>query len=120
MSTYVPKTIHLVLTHPPEHVSDEDFEAWYRGHLPEILRIPGWIGAEVYKLETYVIDGEQLPYRYAAMYTIEGNVEQAMKDLATERHSGCMDLPDWFEDFEAGSYLVSWNALGLEGMRRVA
>ena len=109
-----PTNIHLVFSNPPSGVSDEDFRAWYEGHLPEILSIPGFASAQLFELEEFMANPDvAVPFRYMAAYEFEGSADDAMAGIAELRDSGGMDLPDWFDRFMSESCLISWNCLAL-------
>ncbi len=106
--------IHLVFSHPPSGVSDAEFTEWYEKHLPEILRIPGFVAAQLYRLAPFIPDANgPLPYTHMTAYEFRGTAEDAMAGIVAERKSGGMDLPDWFDRFEGERCLISWNCIAL-------
>ncbi|KAA1423059.1 hypothetical protein FE697_013065 [Mumia zhuanghuii] len=74
--------IMVVKTNPVGGREDE-FNAWYSGqHVPEILRVPGFVGARRYvALDQPVDDGGDAGFRYVAIYEIEGPVPDALAAL---------------------------------------
>ena len=50
MSQYV----HLVFSDPPSGVSDDEFNAWYDGHVQEILAVPGFESVRRYAISPVV------------------------------------------------------------------
>jgi hypothetical protein len=106
--------IHLVFSRPPEGVSEEEFEAWCEAHLDEIVKIPGFISAKLFRLDPWMSDPDiQIPQRLMALYEFEGGEEQAMAGIASMRDTGGMDLPEWFEAFMTQSCIISWNCIAL-------
>jgi hypothetical protein len=65
---------------------DDDFNAWYVDqHLPEVLRVPGFVAARRYQKSGAqrlgVGDADQNPWKYLAIYEIEGDPARAMAAL---------------------------------------
>ncbi|MFT4123847.1 MAG: hypothetical protein QM635_08445 [Microbacteriaceae bacterium] len=61
---------------------DGEFQDWYWGrHIPEILALPGFVGARCLRLEGE--PGPIAPYRYATIYEIDGSAERARALLFT-------------------------------------
>jgi hypothetical protein len=102
--------LHLVLSEPPEDVSDEEFNRWYDAHLEEILETPGFVAARRFRLEPVVENpGSPVRYRYLAIYEIDGDPNDALAALADrgmgnkdsysalkDEDAGNLELPDWF------------------------
>jgi hypothetical protein len=119
MSQYV----HLVFSDPPAGVSDEEFNAWYDGHVQEILAVPGFESVRRYAISPVVGPDGSGGYRFLAVYQLSCEPAQAI--AALESHglgsadsytelkdteskaggSGPLPLPDWF----AGVRFGSWN-----------
>jgi hypothetical protein len=107
----VAENLHLVLSEPPDGVSDEEFNRWYDAHLEEILATPGFVAARRFRLEPVVENpGSPVRYRYLAIYEIDGDPNEALaaleqrgmgnKDTYTalkDVDQGELELPDWFE-----------------------
>jgi len=115
--------LQIVFSHVPDGVTDEEFNAWYDAHLPEILSIPGFVSARRYRLEPVVKDAaEPVSYRYLAAYEIEGDPETLLEEMAKLR-LGTVDtyaerkalgdegpaLPEWWSRVR----FASWNAIAL-------
>ncbi len=117
------RNLHIVLSQPPEGVSDEEFDRWYDAHVPEILRAPGFVAAQRYRLDPVVSDPERpVPYRYLAVYEIEGDPAAAIAALGElgmgskdsyaslkEQDAGGLELPAWWDDV----HFASWNCLAV-------
>jgi len=99
----------LVMARPPASIGDEEFRAWFKSHLPEILAIPCFVSARLLEIEVFAsAPGEELPYRYLAIYDHVGDSASAMAAIGKARAAGDFVLPDWFGEFEGEHYLVSW------------
>lgn len=126
MSRYV----HLVFSDPPAGVSDDEFNAWYDGHVQEILAVPGFESVRRYAISPVVGSDGSGGFRFLAVYQL--SCEPATAIAALETHGlGSADsyvelkdaeasndgaapadgagqplpLPDWF----AGVRFGSWN-----------
>jgi hypothetical protein len=109
----------MVFSRPPSGVSDEEFIAWYDGHLPEILRIPGFVAAQAFRLEEFITHPDHpVPFSFMTAYEFHGTAEEAMAGIAGLRTSGGMDLPDWFDRFEDERCLISWNCIPVTARAR--
>jgi hypothetical protein len=90
----------LVLSSPPEGVSDDQYDAWYDTHVDELLaRVPEFVAAERCHLQLQSnSSGEPEPYRFLTRYTIAGGAEfaTAWAGLRAAVGSGEMTFDDWF------------------------
>ena len=85
----------LVLSSPPDGVTDDQYDAWYATHVAEALeRVPGFVAAERCHLQAHA--GEPLPYRFMTRYTVEGEFDDAWRDLRAAVDGGGMTFEDWF------------------------
>ncbi len=85
------KHLLIVVTNPVPG-REEEFNHWYSGrHLDDVLRIPGFVAAQRFKL---TMDGAQsLPGPYLAIYEMETNDPEAtFAELAKAAESGQMLL----------------------------
>ena len=65
------KHVFVVLTNAVEG-EDDAFNEWYSGvHLADVLKVPGIVAAQRFKLSDVQRDKPPLPYRYLALYEIE-------------------------------------------------
>ena len=85
----------LVLSEPPEGVTDDRYDAWYETHVDEVLaQVPQFVAAERCHLSPHA--GEALPYRFLTRYTIEGTFDEAWSGLRAAVDGGGMTFEDWF------------------------
>jgi hypothetical protein len=115
--------LQIVFSRFPDSVTEEEFNAWYDAHLPEILAIPGFVSAQRYRLDPVVVD-EDVPvrYRYMALYEIEGDPDRLLEemqkmslgtrdsyaDLKAVDDSGPA-LPAWWDEVR----FASWNCIAM-------
>jgi hypothetical protein len=104
-------SVHAVFSEPPAGVSDEEFNAWYDGHVLEILSVPGFASVRRFRLEPVVVNPDgPIAYRYLALYEIEGDPADALARLEQagmgskdsystlkDAGDGELPLPEWFE-----------------------
>ncbi len=102
----------IVMARSPASIDDGEFLRWFKAHLPEILAIPGFVDARLLEIEVFAsAPGQDLPYRYMAIYDYVGDPPSAMAALAKARAAGEMKLPAWFDEFERDHCLVSWTGV---------
>jgi hypothetical protein len=90
-----PRQHFLVLSSPPDGVTDAEYDAWYDTHVDELLeRVPAFVAAERCHLAPHA--GEEQPYRFLTRYTIEGDFEAAWQALRAAVDGGGMTFEDWF------------------------
>lgn len=115
--------LQIVFSRVPDGVSDEEFNAWYDAHVPEILSIPGFVSARRYRLEPVVHEGaEPLSYRYLALYEVDKDPDELLEEMAKLR-LGTADsyaerkalgddgpeLPAWWGEVR----FAAWNCISL-------
>lgn len=83
----MPKFAFLVLSNPVEGREDE-YNDWYDNqHLPDLVRLDGFVGAQRFLLA----DGDS-PYKYMAIYDVDAqSPEAAMETMNKVR--GTPDMP---------------------------
>jgi hypothetical protein len=82
----------LVLSNPVAG-QEEEYNHWYsQQHLGDVVRIPGFVGAQRFKLVEPVLMAENFPWRYVAIYEIEtDNLAAALEELSTK--TGTVAVP---------------------------
>jgi hypothetical protein len=100
----VPENLHLVFSKPPEWLSEPEYNRWYDFHLGEILVVPGFVAARRYRLEVTVGTGPLSEQTFLALYEIEGDPAEVMRELDKEVASASMDLPAWFPEIRFASF----------------
>lgn len=86
------KGVLVALTNAVEG-REEEFNKWYNEvHLPDVLKIPGIIGAKRYRLSNDQRGDGPFPYRYLAIYEIEADKEQSVAEELGKR-SGTDKMP---------------------------
>jgi hypothetical protein len=81
----MPKAIMVVQTGPVSAEREEEYNDWYAGtHIPEVLAVPGFVGARRYKLA----GGDGTP-SYLAIYEIEADdIFAPVKELSARSAAG--------------------------------
>jgi hypothetical protein len=117
--------LHIVVSEPPDGISDAEFNSWYDAHLGEILSVDGFSAARRFRLEPVVAEGT-IPHRFLCVYETDTDPRAAVAELERagfgsidsylelkDRDTGILPLPPWFER----AHFASWNCLPL-GERR--
>jgi hypothetical protein len=115
--------LQIVFSRFPDDVTEDEFNAWYDAHLPEILAIPGFVSAQRYRLDPVVVDDDvPVRYRFMALYEIEGDPDRLLEemrkmslgtrdsyaDLKAVDDSG-PELPAWWDEVR----FASWNCIAI-------
>jgi hypothetical protein len=114
-------SLHIVLSEPPDGVSDEEFNRWYDAHLDEILAVKGFVAARRYRLDPVVGD-DGIRHRFLTVYEIEGDPADAIAELERvgfgnkesyaalkDEDPGQLALPEWWDR----ARFASWNCIPL-------
>jgi heme-degrading monooxygenase HmoA len=90
--------LYLVFSRPSDEVSDEEFQAWYDRHLPEILETPGFESARRYRVTPVMYEGDEPPpYRWLVLWETTKDIDELRAALTARSESGDMvPLPEWF------------------------
>lgn len=83
--------IFLVQSGPADPAQGDAFNDWYSGtHIPEVLSIPGFVGAARYR-----VVGESAPQEaYLAAYEIEADeLAEPLQELNRRMRAGEMTMP---------------------------
>lgn len=83
----------IVLTNPVEG-REKEYNDWYTNrHLGDVVSVPGFASAQRFKLKDPM--GFSHPFRYLAIYEIEGdNIELVLKDMFERRGTDAMVVSD--------------------------
>lgn len=94
----------LVLTTPVPG-RDEEFNDWYTNqHVPDVLKIPGFVGAKRYK----ITHDSNLPGKYVAIYEIEADDPQTViAELRKRSNTPAMIMSDAFDSSTASMSLCA-------------
>lgn len=84
----------IVVTNPVAGREDE-YNNWYTNqHLPDVLKVPGFVAAKRYK----ITDVSALPGKYVALYEMETDDPQAvLAELAKRANTPEMMMSDAFD-----------------------
>lgn len=74
------EAVLVVLTNPVSPEQEDAFNTWYdRVHVPDVLKVPGFVAARRYRLSDVQLGAAGGEHRYLALYEVETD------DLATAR-----------------------------------
>jgi len=79
------KYTFVVMTNPVAG-KEAEFNEWYNGqHIPDLLNVPGFVGAQRFRLADAQLGGEaSRAYKYLALYEIETeDLAGTLKELRT-------------------------------------
>jgi len=69
---------YLVLAHPKDE-READWEIWHRGHVREVLQIPGFVSCRRFRVTDPQPSGRQPDWRFMVLY-----------ELSTDDIAGCL------------------------------
>ncbi len=76
----------LVVLSNPTSGKEAEFNEWYdKVHVPDVLRVPGFVAAQRFKLGGPQLNDAPRPHRYLALYEIETDDIQASMDELRRR-----------------------------------
>jgi hypothetical protein len=81
----------VVFTSPADVGAEDVFNHWYDTiHVPQLLELPGFVGARRYKLSGAQLHGDVPPsgHHYVAEYDIDGDVQAALDALKAAGPAG--------------------------------
>ena len=100
----MPHPVHLVLSIPPEGVTEDEYSSWYDTHVAEILETPGFVAARRYWLASAVPGRPPVEYRHLVVYVMDRPSEEPLADLGRRGRAGEMTMPDWFGEIRFASF----------------
>jgi len=91
----MPRHIFISFTNANDG-KDIEYNSWYRDqHLPEVLSIPGFISGQRYRLSDCQFAGMVSPWKYMAIYQIEGeSPAAALAELSRRISGGTITISD--------------------------
>jgi hypothetical protein len=93
----MPKAILLVESRPSDPSREDEYVAWYRDtHIPDVLAVPGFVGARRYKLRAAGgTAADPLDPSYVTVYEIEADdVGGPVKELGARSAAGLTSRSD--------------------------
>ncbi|MGW5101846.1 hypothetical protein [Streptomyces sp. NPDC004100] len=83
----MPRYTYVVLTNPVEGREDE-YNEWYTNtHVHDALKVPGFVGAQRFKLADAQRNEAPYPWKYLALYEIETDDLQKSIDELSARYN---------------------------------
>lgn len=88
----MPKGVFVVQSSPLDAEHEQAFNDWYTGeHIPEVLAVPGFVGARRYRVTDPNADG----HPYLTVYEIEADdVRAPLKEVFRRARDGQFSLPE--------------------------
>jgi len=83
------KTLYVVFGNPVTPEREAEFNEWYEGtHIPDVLKLPGVLSAQRYKVSP--LDGAPgaPKFSYMTVYEIEGDPNEVMASIGAGIGSG--------------------------------
>src|SRR5262249_27218675 len=72
--------LHIVVSKPPDEVTDAEFNRWYDAHVDEILAVDGFSSVRRFRMEP-VVGAGALPHRFIAVYETDTDPRTAVAAL---------------------------------------
>jgi hypothetical protein len=92
----------VVLSCPPDGVSDAEYNDWYETHVREVLTLPGFVAAQRLALQFVSATTEPSErFTFLTRYEIDGPFEAAWRELRTAVDGGRMTFSEWFGRVES-------------------
>ncbi|MGW4287245.1 hypothetical protein ACWEIK_09945 [Streptomyces sp. NPDC004673] len=87
----MPRYTYVVLTNPVEGREDE-YNEWYTNtHVHDALKVPGFVGAQRFKLAGAQRNEAPYPWQYLALYEIEtDDLQKSIDELAARYDTPAM------------------------------
>jgi len=85
---------------------ESEFIEWYsKTHIPEVLQIPGFVGARRFRVSSSQLVGMIPPWEYLVIYEIEGTSPAGALEELGRRIANGMNMSDSFRpDVAAWTY----------------
>jgi hypothetical protein len=82
------ENLFLAFSNPADPSREAEFNEWYdQTHIPQLLKhVPGLVSAQRFRLES-----TQLPHRYLAIYEVDGDPDDVIKDLGARGADGSVE-----------------------------
>jgi hypothetical protein len=88
---------------------DDEFNEWYnKQHIPDVLKIPGFVAAQRFGVAAAQMEGVTSPWRYLALYELDtDNLAGALKELAARLGTPAMVMSESLDTKSIGAYVFS-------------
>ena len=101
----MPDNIYLAFSQRPEALSADEYGRWYEGHLADILAVDGFVSARRFTLEAAVGSTSPTMYAHLAAYTLDGDPQDALRELSRALGAGAIPYPEWFSLIRFASFI---------------
>jgi hypothetical protein len=94
----VPKGVMVVQSSPAEG-SEDKYNAWYKAtHIPQILEIPGFVGARRYKVRDGGQTGGNPVSQYLTVYDLDADdLDGPLTELGARSAAGKIERSDYLQ-----------------------
>ena len=100
------KHLMVVFTNPVAG-KDDEFNDWYTNiHLSDVLKVPGFVAAQRFRLSEAQIM-KDTPYRYMAVYEIEAEDPQPVIDALNQVSKSEMVISDALDMNKSAGWIFS-------------
>lgn len=102
------KHVFVVMTNPTGD-RDAEFNKWYDNqHIPDVLRVPGFVAAQRFKISDAQMGGAKSQWRYLALYELESNDPAAsIKELQARVGTSAMVMSDAIDMSSIGAFMFT-------------
>lgn len=102
------KYVFVVLTNATGG-RDDEFNEWYNNqHIPDVLKIPGFVAAQRFSLAGAEMEGATSPWRYLALYDLDtDDLAGALKELGARVGTPAMVMSETLDMKTIGAYVFS-------------
>ena len=114
------RKIQLVYSNPVPGLEDE-FNEWYSDrHVHEILRVPGYLSAQRFRVTRHRVggatdSGTPGPFQYLALYEVEGDPEEILARFGESLSAGQITSSPALDPVFSGNF---YEAVGEKVVRR--
>jgi hypothetical protein len=89
--------VFIVLSEPPAELPAEEFDRFYTTHVRQILELPAFAAAERFSLRFVRGTSDEPPqFSHYVRYEIDGEFDEAWRQLRAAVDNGRMEIPSWF------------------------
>ncbi len=101
------QAVLVVQTNPVSSEQEDAFNSWYdRVHVPDVLKLPGFVAARRYRISDVQLAGSGGDHRYLALYELETDDLVAARDALVKAASdGSMEIHEALDMAKASSVL---------------
>ena len=96
--------LYLVFSQKPDHISHDEYHAWYVDHAQENIESPGFVNAQRYITQEIANSQPVGDEQHLVVYEYAGDMARWRTDLTKRIQTGDVVLPDWFKQIKFASW----------------